>query len=57
MVRNDAFVDDFALRVEHTDGVLFIAEIKTDGDNRNGIFHGSEIVAGASSAASHCLLI
>ncbi len=55
MIRDRAFVDDLALRVEHTDRVL-VAEIKTDGDSRNGVFDGRRIIPRRSSAA-RCLLI
>ena len=41
MIGDGALVDDFALRVENADGVLLVAEIKTDGDGWDGVFHGS----------------
>ena len=67
MIRNGALVDDFAVLVQNTQGVLLIAEIETylssialakeDGDEWYFRFHGSDIVSQRSRAASHCLLI
>ena len=42
MIRNGALVDDFAVLVQNTQGVLLIAEIETDGDGWYFRFHGSE---------------
>ena len=41
MIGNHALVDDFALRVERANGVLLVAEVDSDGDGWNDVFHGS----------------
>lgn len=41
VIVNGAFVDDFALRIQHTDGVLLVDEIETDGGGWNDVFHSS----------------
>lgn len=38
----ETLVDDVAVLVQNTQGVLLIAEIETDGDGWNLCFHGSE---------------
>ncbi len=41
MVGNYALVDDFALRVKCANGVLLVAEVDSDSDGRDDVFHGN----------------
>ena len=45
MIGDRALFDNFARVVENADGVLLVAQIETDGNDRNFAFHvGSECI-------------
>ena len=61
MVGNGALVDDLAILVEHTNGVLLVAEVESDGDEWNFAFqvaavgyHGDQA---PPSLPSHLILL
>lgn len=57
VIGDRALVDDLAVLVEHADGMLLVAEIKTDGDEWDFRFHGRGRLSWRASANRHCLLI
>ena len=61
MVGDGALVDDLAVLVEHAEGMLLVAEIKSDGDEWNFGGHGSvELITAIKcrrSLPSHLILL